>query len=473
MGDPKKINCMTKSSASGLKVLWNYYTRRDKYHPHPRSSLHHLALSPLIARMAYVNYIVHSINALYFKYIRIAVMTRGRHRRRRYWAGIPLQNSKHLMEARPFSAWYRRSKYYDGTIIFSDPVSNSVYYISRKVRFIYIFLVQSVVKTLKPKVFYIWRKNLLVLNYLNFYIKKFKSRFTDKNIYHFFNPYHWNFNAYKEPEVNYPSLILASRRVFLGKKGPLARHITNRLKRQWLNELKDLRRARASRIRLNLNEELRSFKWKFFNRKWYFKFSRWKASRLFRKALFKAQSGYRKLKRNSTFVKLFQINFSYILGLSQKDLFLLWRPLRVGFNNAIDSKVKHLYISLNCKLDFLIVMLGLAPNRYLSEEIVKSGFWAVNGNITLNHNHLLMVGDLHQMNSCYNISRSLNKVRSKTLAPQGQISTPAFLQKLNSLMLLYVTRWPYSYEVHDRTLMTERWLRWFVRYYPNKVRRGR
>jgi hypothetical protein len=45
----------------------------------------------------------------------------------------------------------------------------------------------------------------------------------------------------------------------------------------------------------------------------------------------------------------------------------------------------------------------------------------------------------------------------------------SFFQVIWSNMMFMMVRWPYSHEIVEESIMTERWIRYYVRYFPSKL----
>lgn len=56
---------------------------------------------------------------------------------------------------------------------------------------------------------------------------------------------------------------------------------------------------------------------------------------------------------------------------------------------------------------------------------------------------------------------------------RARIRFTSFLQASWSNMTFTMVRWPHSYELMQESLMSERWTRFFIRYFPVKVAKYR
>lgn len=216
--------------------------------------------------------------------------------------------------------------------------------------------------------------------------------------------------------------------------------------------------------------EFKSFRWKFYKKRWYFTMSRWKRLVEFRRMLRKAWRSYRKLQKNFLFIKLLRANFKYILGMQESDLLKNWLKVRRGTKHDINiSTVDYFNQSLQLKMDGLAMFLGLAPNRLMAQELIHFGGIRVNGMVVTNKNYSINLNDMVQIDLKVNQEiQSLYKSAHWSLV-RARLKFTQFLQVQWSLMLFMMVRWPKNYELLNESMLNQRWVRFFIRYFPVRI----
>ena len=211
-----------------------------------------------------------------------------------------------------------------------------------------------------------------------------------------------------------------------------------------------------------------SFKWKFFTKKWFFNISRWKRAISFRWLMRKAWNNYRKLQKNFMFIKLFRTNFLLSTGLTEIELLNEWKHVRKGNSNnnlALEQFNKHLQL----KMDGIVMLFGLSPNRLVAQELIRCGGIRVNGLVTTNFNKFVKINNIIQFDKFIinNIKSLYSLIKWNSI--KVRIKYVGFIQTIWSLMLFKFIRLPYKHELFEESILTERWLRFFIRYFPIKI----
>lgn len=216
--------------------------------------------------------------------------------------------------------------------------------------------------------------------------------------------------------------------------------------------------------------EFKSFRWKFYKKRWYFAMSRWKRLAEFRRMLRNAWRNYRKLKKNFLFIKLLRANFNYILGIKEADMLKKWVQVRRGDNtNDISLTTDRFNQSLQLKMDGLTMFLGLAPNRLMAQEFVRFGGMRINGMVVTDVNYSLRCNDMLQIDMKVNKDiQSLFKPVHWNLV-RSRLKFTQFLHVQWSTMLFMMVRWPYNYELLEESILNQRWVRFFIRYFPIRI----
>lgn len=215
-----------------------------------------------------------------------------------------------------------------------------------------------------------------------------------------------------------------------------------------------------------LSSEYKMFLWKLKKKHSYHQQSRWKQSAAFKFLFLKAEKSYRKINKNYLFVKLFKVTMHQMLGLSNTELQKLWLKTRRGFSHSFSVlSLHHLSTMLTFKLDNLALLLGLRQNKYAAIELVKAGFFKVNGLIVNNANFTLFLFDVLQLN--------LDKVQASSLLNLSSLchntNFMPFFQSLWSIASFVLVRYPYNFELVSESAITDRWLRFYLRYYSIKT----
>jgi len=210
-----------------------------------------------------------------------------------------------------------------------------------------------------------------------------------------------------------------------------------------------------------LSSEYKIFLWKLKVKHNYHQQFRWKQSASFKSLLLKAEKNYRKINKNYLFVKLFKVTMHQMLGLSSTELQKLWLKARRGFGHSFSTSNLH-YLStiLTFKLDNLTLLLGLRQNKYAAIELVRTGFFKVNGLVVSNANFTIFLFDVLQLN--------LDKVQASSLLNLSSIRCNtnfiSFFQPLWSIASFVLVRYPYNFELVSESAITNRWLRFYLRY---------
>jgi hypothetical protein len=216
--------------------------------------------------------------------------------------------------------------------------------------------------------------------------------------------------------------------------------------------------------------EFRSFRWKFYKKRWYFAMSRWKRLLAFKRLMRKAWNNYRKINKNEIFIKLLRANFYYILGITEADLLNKWSRIRRGNNtNDSQSTVGQLNQMLQLKIDGLAMFLGLAPNRLMAQEFVRCGGMRINGLVVTDQNYSMAHKDMLQIDLKINdIIRPLYN-QAHWNAVRARLKFTQFIQIVWPIMLFMMVRWPHDYELLEESILNQRWLRFFIRYFPVRI----
>lgn len=115
------------------------------------------------------------------------------------------------------------------------------------------------------------------------------------------------------------------------------------------------------------------------------------------------------------------------------------------------------------------MLLGFAKNRLIAQEIINSGFIRINGLTVTDPNHIFTVKEMLQID--IKIVNEIKQLFVKSLwikRSKHRLKFMPFLQIIWSIYLFMFIRWPYNYELKEESVITSRWLRFYLRYFPVK-----
>lgn len=204
--------------------------------------------------------------------------------------------------------------------------------------------------------------------------------------------------------------------------------------------------------------------------RWFFqpKLSQFK---LFKKFFKSSLKRYRKINKNKLFISKFRSHFSKLTGFTEKDLLQLWLPFRRNYNQywSTSNAVLRFSQSLLLTPASFLVFLQLSPSFAVSKYIIKSGAVSING-LAITAFTQFRPGDIMQLN--FVIWKSVRhffdyQKWNNDLRPLQHIS---FLQADWSALMFMMIRWPRKYELVAPSFLSERWIRYYIRQFPSKIR---
>lgn len=214
----------------------------------------------------------------------------------------------------------------------------------------------------------------------------------------------------------------------------------------------------------------KSFKWKFFKKRWHYRYSKWKRLSYFKKLMQRAKDSYRKLQKNFIFIKLFRANFNNFMGISEVEMLNKWIKLRRGDNHNDNTNIVTRFNQmLQLKLDGLAIFLGLAPSRFLAQELIKCGGLRINGIIVTNVNHFISLNNILQIDLQIKEDLKLFYSFNHWIKVKARLKYVEFLQVMWPMMMFMLIRWPHNYELYEDSVLTSRWIRFFIRYFPIRI----
>lgn len=214
----------------------------------------------------------------------------------------------------------------------------------------------------------------------------------------------------------------------------------------------------------------KSFKWKFFKKRWHYRYSKWKRLSYFKKLMKRAKDSYRKLQKNFIFIKLFRANFNNFMGISEEEVLNKWTKLRRGDNHNDNTNIITRFNQmLQLKLDGLAIFLGLAPSRFLAQELIKCGGLRINGITITNINHFINLNNILQIDLQIKEDLKLFYSFNHWMKVKERLKYVEFLQVMWPMMMFMLIRWPHNYELYEDSILTSRWIRFFIRYFPIRI----
>lgn len=214
----------------------------------------------------------------------------------------------------------------------------------------------------------------------------------------------------------------------------------------------------------------KSFKWKFFKKRWHYRYSKWKKLLYFKKLMRRAKDSYRKIQKNFIFIKLFRTNFNNFMGINEEEVINKWFKLRRSNNNNDNTNIVARFNQmLQLKLDGLVIFLGLSPSRFLAQELIRCGGLRINGIIITNKNHFLNLNNILQVDLQVKEDLKLFYSFNHWIKVKARLKYVEFLQVMWPMMMFMLIRWPYNHELYEDSVLTSRWLRFFIRYFPIKI----
>lgn len=223
-------------------------------------------------------------------------------------------------------------------------------------------------------------------------------------------------------------------------------------------------------------KETNSRRWKIFVKKWKTKHI---SLKLFKSFLFflgmKRFLPYRKLFKNHLLLKVFCRYFEYIEYIKRKELQIMWRSFKQSkINNYTKngwSASKKFMTSFRLKYDNLAILLGITPNKVTGREFIKLGGFRLNNKIIINHNYWWNLQEIIQID--LNVLIKIQPLYTDVLWDNTKlrINFLPFIETIWELMIFKMIRLPYAHELFEESILTERWLRYIVRYFPNKPKK--
>lgn len=190
----------------------------------------------------------------------------------------------------------------------------------------------------------------------------------------------------------------------------------------------------------------------------------------FRKFFRKTFTRYKKIQKNKLFITKFRKNFSKLTGFNEKFIYKKWLAFRRNYNQY--------WMATNALLKFsqqllmapyaLLVSIKIAPSLSASKHLINCGFVSVNGTVSTIFSNFLP-GDILQINMQIFINRKTFFSYQQQQNFCDIKNTFPFMYIDWSSMLFLMIRWPKNYELIAPKFLTEKWIRYYVHFFPVKA----
>jgi hypothetical protein len=256
-------------------------------------------------------------------------------------------------------------------------------------------------------------------------------------------------------------LLSESTKVFknTAKKKKLANtaQATERIK---INEI--IKKIKKKKLKLVIKNRIGWFEASsFYKKKWFRKrFKRWVRN-------------YRRIYKNINFITLFRKNFQYFTNFNEKQLMNFWFQFRFGTNIfwGFANLVQKFNQSLLLLPQNFIIFLGLAPSQFASKILIQSGCIIINGVSSVKFSTFIKPGDIVQvLPQMINYSKIMFKYQQWSYV-KTRLNYISFLQVDWALLMFSIIKWPLKYELIGPSFLSERWVRFYIRYFPKKKRK--
>lgn len=192
----------------------------------------------------------------------------------------------------------------------------------------------------------------------------------------------------------------------------------------------------------------------------------------YRKWFKKRFSRFRKIKKDRMFRNLLKSHFLQVTGFYEKQLLNLWARFRRGTNKYWGpvNLVTKFSQSLLLMPENIILFLGFAPTQGAAKILIQSGGLSVNGLSSANLNYFVKPGDILQLNSkTWFFSKRMFSYNAWD-ALRLRLSFISFFQVDWSMLMFSLVRWPYIHELIAPSFLSERWVRYYIRQFPVKLK---
>jgi hypothetical protein len=206
---------------------------------------------------------------------------------------------------------------------------------------------------------------------------------------------------------------------------------------------------------------------------WY-KNKRLRRTKWFRKRLRKWQGRFRRINKSAAYNRYIRIHFYLLTGLSESDLFRAWREsYKKGRSNSWGGEnllVQKFHQLVLLSPVYFILLLRLAPSIAAAQCLIRSGMLIINGQSRSSGFISIKPGDLVQVNyTAMQVTRQLFTFQAWKTNFQNILGLQ-FLYIDWSLNMFVLVRQPYLHELTSPTFLSERWLRYYIRQFPRKIK---
>jgi len=194
--------------------------------------------------------------------------------------------------------------------------------------------------------------------------------------------------------------------------------------------------------------------------------------RRFRKFFRRVFKRFRKIQKNRLFITHFRRNLSKMSGFSERFILKKWLLFKRNYNQywAATNSVAKFGQTLTMSPYAFLVSLKIAPSLLASKYLIECGSVSVNGKIASVFTSV-GPGDIFQINMKAVVnSRSIINYQKWQNFTSYNKKFP-FIQADWSSLLFLIIKWPGQHELIAPKFLSERWLRYYIRQFPTRIRK--
>jgi len=194
--------------------------------------------------------------------------------------------------------------------------------------------------------------------------------------------------------------------------------------------------------------------------------------RRFRKFFKRVFKRFRKIQKNRLFITHFRRNLSKMSGFSERFILKKWLLFKRSYNQywAVTNSVAKFGQTLIMSPYTFLVSLKIAPSLLASKYLIECGAVSVNGK-TASVFTSVCPGDIFQINMkvVANSRNIINYQKWQNFTSHNK-NFP-FIQADWSSLLFLIIKWPGLHELIAPKFLSERWLRYYIRHFPTRIRK--
>lgn len=183
----------------------------------------------------------------------------------------------------------------------------------------------------------------------------------------------------------------------------------------------------------------------------------------------------RRIRKHKAFMKLIRAYLPNIIGMTENNIMKLWFPFRRGqrrywFGANLVNKFSNALILMPSRF---MINMGVAPTIYTSKMLENAGFIIINGIQSTQFKSYIKPKDISQiLPSIYIYIKKLFKY-NRWVCLFTKAKNYSFIHADFSMLIFYILRWPFSYELFGPKFFSERWIRYLMADWPIRLSRYR